>query len=778
MFWYNIKLAFRDLVRLKNHTIFSLSGLTISLACVFVILAWTIQELQYDRFHHQSGSIYMALTEMKDNTGNIITFPETPTILAQELKNKIPAIEQSCHFMYLYSKKDLKNGNNSFEETGIAADSKVFSVLNYPLLEGSITFLDNPNAIFLTENLAKKLFPGEAATGKLVMYQKEKPLTVRGIIKDIPENSSLKFDFIVPYQIEMGNNPTWWPVSDATFIKIAANTDIVKIQQMASTIWRENIPDKQFSINFIPITRLRYGANFYVFNAQHGNNLKLYSFIGIALLILLLASLNYTNLVSAYSIKRAGEVGIRKVNGASSGNILKFFLVESIINSIIASLFAIALSLVFIRLFQTILDINLSSRYLMISYITGTIGSLIIVGIISGLYPAIITSSFLPFSKIRSSNSSPSKNKLRNAFILSQFIISITLTIACLIIILQTNYLNKFDVGYNSHNIVNMYIPPQGANNSETIKHNLLSNPNIEHVSFSSVSPVNLSPFFATKKWEWDGFNEGSAPSIYQLKVDDTYLDVFQIPILKGRGFSPTKSDKDKVIINEKLADLLGIKDPIGKVLRQGGNNFEIIGVVKNFHFQSLTNNIQPLLFIYSDKENRMFVKIGHNTEQGIGAIIKQYTQFNDQSYSYSFVDDDLKELYVNENRISLGIMAFTILAIILSCLGLIGLVAFNSESRTKEIGVRKVCGSTIAEIFVLLNENIIKWFLIGFFASCILSWILMTKWLENFAFKITLSWWIFISGALIVLIITTLTVSWQTWKAARTNPVNSLKYE
>lgn len=247
---------------------------------------------------------------------------------------------------------------------------------------------------------------------------------------------------------------------------------------------------------------------------------------------------------------------------------------------------------------------------------------------------------------------------------------------------------------------------------------------------------------------------------------------------LKGRGFSVSKTDKDKVIINEKLAVLLGFNDPIGKIVKHGGKNFEIIGVVKNFHFQSLSNNIQPLLFVYSDKESRMFVKISQNTAQSIDAIKKEFAQFFDQPFSYSFVDDDLKELYINENKISLGILVFTILAIILSCIGLIGLVTFNTESKTKEIGVRKVCGARITEVIILLNKNIIKWFLAGFFVSCILSWFLMTKWLENFAYRITLDWWVFISGAIIVLIITAITVSLQTMKAATTNPTDALKYE
>jgi putative ABC transport system permease protein len=778
MFIYNVRAALKHVFQFKSSNVFSLLGLVIGLACVFVIMAWAIQELRYDRFHKQSESIYMLTTESKDNNGNIVTFPETATALAQELKNRIPSIEKSFHFSYLYGKKAIKSKTNSFEEIGIAADSKMLEVLNFPLLEGNINILDDPNAILITEKFANKLFPNESPLGKEVTYQKDKSLIVKGIIKDIPQNSSIQFSFLVPYQIEMGS-PSWDMISDATFIKLASNADLVKTKQMVNNIWRENTSYKQYSINLIPITKLRYESSFSVFNAEHGNSLKLYSFIGIALLIFILASLNYTNLVSAYSIKRAGEVGIRKVNGASSGNILKYFLAESIIDSLIASILAIFLSLLFVHLFEVILDVNIVSKYLLISYITGAFGSLIFIGIISGLYPALLTSSILPFASKNSLNKSfRHQKRLRNAFVLSQFILSITLTIACLVIILQTNYLNKFDLGFNAHNVVGVYMPPEGEKNFETIKNNLLSNPNVEQVSFASVSPGNLGPFFSTDNWRWEGLIEGSSASIYRLVIDHAYLDVFQIPLIKGRNFSASKTDNNKVIINEKLAQLLGFGDPIGKMLLQGADKFEIIGVVKNFHFQDLSNNIQPQLFAYSDTKNRMFVKLGANTEQGLNSIKAQFTRFFDQPFGYGFVDDELKGLYVNESKISIGIIAFTILTIILSCIGLIGLVSFNTELKTKEVGIRKVCGSKITEVVIFLNKDIAKWFLVGFIISCCLSWYIMTKWLENFAFKISLAWWIFISGAIIIMIITALTVTWLTWKAARINPVDTLKYE
>lgn len=775
MLLYNLRIALKDISRFTSNSVISITGLAISLACLFVMGAWAIQELQYDRFHKDPELIFMVTTEMSSGNGKSVTIAETPTALASELKNRIPSVEESFNFLYLYGKRVLKIGDSFYEETGVAANPTMLDVFNFPLVSGLSDYLHDPDCIFLTEKLGKKLFPDENPLGKVIVYNNEQPLTVRGILKDIPENSSLKFDFIVPKQIESDNNIAWMPLSTNTIIKIAPKTNIADLKTAASAIWRENIEYEQLNIGLLPITKLRYGADFDVFNAKHGNYLKLYSFIGIALLILILASLNYINLMSAYLIKRTAEVGIRKINGASSKNILNYFLLESVINSIIASVLAIILSAVFIRLFQSMLDATIASKYLVISTISGSIGALIIIGIISGIYPAIITSSFSPLTKLNSDKSLTNRAGLRSALVISQFILSITLTIVSLIIIRQTNYLNNFELGYNSKNIVEIFLPTEGANNFKTIKSNLLSNPNIRQISFARNSPVDVSPFFITDNWKWEGSADETSTSIYILSVDHFYLDIFHIPLLRGRNFSASENDNDKVIINENLSHLLGFSDPIGRVLYRDDETFEIIGVVKDFHFQNLSNSIQPQLFTYSASQNRMFVEIGQNIEQGINAIKDQFDQFYNLPFSYSFIDHQIKGLYAGESKISLGIIVFTILTIILSCIGLIGLITFNLELRVKEIGIRKICGSNIAEVLLLLNRDIMKWFLVGFIISCMLSWYFMTKWLEDFSFKISLEWWIFLSGGFIIFIITALTTTGLTWKAARQNPVESL---
>lgn len=775
MLFHNIRTALQNILRFKSHTIIGLTGLAISLACLFVITAWAIQELQYDRFHNAPGSVFMVTTEMSSKNGNNVIIAETPPALANELKRRIPSLEQSLDLIYLYGKRILQSGDNSYEETGVAADPRMLEVFNFPIIEGNSNLLDDPNSIFITEKLGKKLFADEAPIGKVIGYNNDRVLTVRGILKDIPENSSLKFDFIVAKQIESDSNSSWWPLSTNTFIKIAPKASLADISDLANTIWRENIEYEQFTINLVPITKLRYGSDFEVFNAKHGNYLKLYSFIGIAILILILASLNYVNLVSAYLFKSRGDLGIRKINGATSKNIFSYILIESVIILLIASLMAVLLSAIFIRLFQYLADVNIVAKYLVISSISGSIAAIIIIGIISVLYPALVTSLHSPFSKKHTNNSLSYKARLKNAFVISQFILSITLTTASLILIRQTNYLNKFDLGYNSQNIVQIFLPTEGAGNFETIKSSLLSDPNISQVSFARISPVDVSSFFLSEGWSWEGLQDESSTSIYSLSVDNSYLDIFRIPFLSGRNFVATESDNDKVIINEQLSHMLGFGDPIGKLLNQGDNTFEIIGVVKDFHFQNLSNSIKPQLFTYSASQNRMFVEINQNTEQGLNAIKEQFDRFFNVPFSYSFIDKQIKGLYANESKISLGIIVFTVLTIILSCIGLIGLLTFNLELKVKEIGIRKVCGSTVTEVIVLLNRDIIKWFLVGAFISCCISWYAMTKWLENFSFRVSLDWWLFFAGAFIIFAITALSATWLTWKAARQNPIRSI---
>ncbi len=776
---HNIRAAFRNLIRFKSHTVISLIGLVIGLASVFVISAWTIQELQYDRFHEQARNIYMVTTDIKDNNGNVSTVPETPPPLADELKERIPELENSCHFIYLYGGRLFQIAEHRFMETGIAADARLFDILSITMIAGKATSLEEPNTILLTQKLAEKLFPAQEAMGQSLVFDKDKVLLVRGIIKDLPENSSLQFDYIVPYQLPYGISEEWWQLSDATYIKIRPEADFNKAKSMAQEVWRGHISDDQFNLNLIPITKLRYGANFDFFNAEHGSSQNLFIFNCISILILILSCLNYINLVSASFIKRTDEIIIKRVNGASTKSLIGDIISESLLLSILAWLIAIPFTILLYHLFQSILEVNIAIHYLYVNLAAGLFISLLFVGFLSGIYPGFMTSSIQPSIRGGESRYSfISQRRWRNVFIVSQFVLSISLAIGSMVIIKQTGYLRSFDVGYEQDNIMQIVLPRGKVDQIQSLREDLMSNPQIENICLAGSSPVHLPPIFTSEGWTWKGLPEGSHTSIYSISVDHNYLTIFQIPLIEGRFFFSSKTDLDKVVINEKLVDLLGFSDPIGERMIRGEKQYEIIGVVKDFHFQHLSNNIQPLLFMYSDSKTKMFIKMIDPSKQVLDQIRGKLVEFSDQPFRYDFITDKYDELYRNESKLTKAILVFTLLTIILSCIGLIGLISFTTETRTREIGIRKVCGASISQILILLNKGILKWILLGVLISWIFSWIALNRWLEGFANRISLDWWLFVLGAFIILLLTIITVSFQTWKAASRNPAEAVKYE
>lgn len=780
MLSYHIRLAIRKLLQYKTHTLLGLGGLTISLTSIILIVAWTIQELQFDKFHSQAESIYMVTANVSDANGNITQFPETPPPLAQKLKERIPAIKSSCHFIYLYGGRLLNTGNNAYNERGIAVNSNFFEVLDFPLLAGNLEEIENPNTIFISKKLSEKLFQNQVALGKDIVYHNNKVLTVRGILKDVPVNSSLNFDFIVPYKQESENNGNWWQFSGATFIKSTPNENIQDILKTAQSIWKEKFTNEPYKLNLVRLTDLRFHADFDFFNAEHGNAQKLFIFISIAILILILACFNYINLISASTVKQTDQVRIRKLNGANSLNILKSSLTSSVLDSIIAVVLSLFLSFIFVHLFQRVIDVKIDIYYLAISFLFGTVGSIVLIGIISGLYPALATSNTLVFnSGSNLGKTEKSKSIFTNIFVLGQFVLSISLMIVSLIFINQIKYLNNYNTGYNADNILQVFLPPEESNNYYSLKESLLAYPDIENVSMARISPVNVSSMFSSNNWKWDGFVENNQTSIYNLDVDNNYPDIFNLELVSGRFFTNSEAEKNKVVINEALAKLLNFNASTGKTILRGNEHYQIIGVVKNFNFQNLTHKIQPLLFLYHPQQNRMFIRFKGAKDESLAIVQKNFKSFfKTHPFSYSFIKDELDSLYSNEKKLTLGLVVFAIITIFLSCIGLVGQITFNVENRKKEIGIRKVCGAETKEILVLLNKNLIFWFTVACIFSYPISWYTTNKWLQTFAYKTSGNFWLFLLGGFVIVSIALLTVSFQSWKAAIKKPVDTLKYE
>jgi putative ABC transport system permease protein len=779
MILYHIKSAIRTIFKFRSHTAYSLVGLIIGLACVFIISAWAIQELRYDRFHKGSEQIYMVTTDIKDNTGGVNSFPETPPPLAEALESQIPQIENGFRFLYLYGGRTIETDSISFKEEGIAATPEFLEVLNFPLVSGMAKELDDPNSIFLSQNLAKKIFPEGSPLGKELLYKDNQVLVVKGVFKNVPRNSSLQFNFLIPYEIEYGISENWWQLSDATFIKLANSADKDGVHLIMKKIWREKFSDDQYNPGLIRITDLRYGADFEFFNAEHGsgNRNKLYMFIGVAMLILILACLNYLNLISAYAVKRENEVWIRKVNGATTGNMASYFILESVTLSLVAWVLATLLSILGLRIFEDLMGIVISTHYFKLILGFGLIISIGIVGIASGFYPAFRAGSLVLLRKkvARRQNVLFQRN-LRNAFVLSQFILSIALTISCIIIIRQATFLMEFETGFTKQDIVEFKLPVKNDQFSPEIRNALEADPNVEGFSFGGLSPVSLTVLNTTEKWEWEGLEEGAHNSFYRLSVDENYLNVFQIPLIEGRFFSSLGTDQNRIVINETLAGLLGFENALGHTLRWRGEEYEIIGVVRDFNFQHLSNEIRPFLFMYSGAEGRLFVKIKSGVEGTVGQIQAQLSGLSDNPAKYNYVIEQHEELYKGEQQILSAVLIFTIVCILLSCLGLIALVTFGTEARTKEIAIRKVFGIETREMMLKLNLSNIKLFLPGLVIGGLAAWLIMREWLEEFVYRRRIEWWVFLLGAFIILLISLLSVSVQTWKAAKQSPAVALK--
>jgi hypothetical protein len=781
IFRYQVKSAVKNVVRFRNHSVISLIGLVMGLASVFIISAWTIQELRYDRFHRQSKQIYMMTTDVSDQAGHINRFPETPAPLADELDEKVPQLEEAFHFLYLYGGREIEAEGNIFKEAGLAATPDFFEVFNFRVLTGSADHLAHPHSILISEALADKLFPGTDPINQQLMYKRDQWMEVKGIFKKCPLNSSLQFDFVIPYATEYGISDEWWQLSDATFMKMTPSADPEAVHALIRKVWRERITDDQFDIGLISVADLRYGADFEFFNAEHGHGdrKKLYMFLGVAGLILILACLNYLNLASSYAIRREKETWIRKVHGAGRGIITGSYILESVLLSGMAWVLAALIALLGLRFFERIIGIVISPAYFIACTGAGFFISIILIGFATGFYPALQAG-----RQVLVQSDEPGRagiifqRNLRQIFTGSQFTLSIALTISGLIIFRQANFMKNYDTGYATQNIVEFQLPVNSNASFHEAMDWLNSRPEIEMYSLAGASPVNLTVLNTTEQWRWEGLAEGAHTSVFNIHVDEAYLDVFQISLINGRFFLSMDSDLDKVLVNERFAALMGVEDPVGRFISRGDETYEIIGVVRDFNFQHLGNDIRPLLlFKDGGKGRHLFIHIPSETGAVAAEMQERLSSLLGSPVSFSFVAENRDMLYRGESQILAAVLFFTLLCIVLSSLGLIGMVSHYTAAYDKEFAIRKVFGASPGTIMLSQQFHILKMFLPGLFIGGALAWFIMRRWLQEYAHRIEMEGWVFISGSVIILLFALLSISVQTWRSSKQSPAVSLKH-
>lgn len=792
MFKNYFKIAFRNFLRNKTGSIINILGLTIGLASSILILLYIKFELSYDNFHKDADRIYRVYIQQPQNLFmGTDKFNATPAPLVPAMKEEIPGVEYASRLVF--ASGYVKYGNRRFQERKFyLADPDFFHVFSFPLISGDPeTLLNDPYSIVITSKIASKYFGEENPVGKYLNFQlrdESLDLKVTGVLEDIPDNSHFFFDFIGHFELtkKIWSNTSlnnWGECSFHTYIKLHQGVDPSEIENTLVDIVKRYRGKENKDRYFLQQT-----TDIHLFghiNFELGSNSSVqtvYIFGSIAFFILLIACFNYMNLTTAQSSKRSREVGIRKVVGSNRRQLVFQFLGESVIMSVLALLLALIIAEIFLPSFNIFINRNLKlysgdgSIFLLFISVT------IIVGLISGSYPAMFLSKFQPINAIKGEVSGTKFSAvLRDVLVLVQFIISISLMICTSIIYRQLHYIKNKNLGFETEHILTIPIGSDNIrNNYKILKNEFISNPQIVGVTASGYLPSSIR---SQSDFEYEGMGNNKKGMAFKADVDFDFIDFYGIKLLEGTNFSESAGTDSisSYIINETAVKKLGWADPIGKSLSFKGEKARIIGVVKDFHFNPLYLKIQPVVLRYNPSKCRILsIKIRpdniKNTISYIEETLNKYTP--DTPFVYAFLDEKIDATYKDEVRLGQMINFFTILAVLIACLGLYGLATFVAEQKIKEIGIRKVFGASSSGIVYLVSQKFIKWVLLANIIAWPFAWFAMNRWLEGFAYRINISFWTFMVSTVVALLIAFATVLYQSLKTANSNPVDSLKYE
>jgi putative ABC transport system permease protein len=780
-----LKIALRNIKRHKGYSLINIVGLAVGMACCILILLWVQDELSYDRFHENADDIHRVIQDI-NFADHSTTWTITQGPLGPSLKEDFPEIINAVRitdrgFRLTYDDK-------SFDEDVGLADDSLFEMFTFPLVKGDpATALSNPLSIVLTEKMAVKYFGDEDPIGKTINADNKWDFQVTGVMKNVPRNSHLQFDFLIPFIFGRELNYTvdhWGNSSFRTYVQLPKGTPAQDvISKISGYLFEKPTIEKDARLNLQPLTRIHLYSN-YEYDSAHGDIAYVIVFSIIAFFILLIACINFMNLATARSGNRAKEIGMRKVAGAHKVDIIRQFYGESILLAFIALFIAMILVWLLLPVFN-----NLAAKDLSL-YIPGNLSILLgllciatLTGIISGSYPAFFLSAFQPVMVLKGLRLSGLKGSLfRKILVVFQFSLTILLIICTIGVYNQLDYMRNRKLGYDKEHMIYLRMRGDVREKFDSVKNELLQNPNILAVTASSNVPT-YGYYFSNSLWRWEGQNPDEEILMRGVLIDLDYFKTFGMEIAEGRSFSkefPTDAT-EAIMVNEEAVKAMGMESPIGRRLSLQDENFKIIGVVKNYHFRSLQQEIEPLILLYYPEYCRvLFARLkSDDIPQTLGYIEDVWKRFAPGlPFNYSFLDEALDRLYRSEQRIGILFRYFSILAILISCLGLLGLASFMAEQRTKEIGIRKVLGATASNIVGLLSKEFTKWVIVANIIAWPVAYFVLNKWLQSYAYKTNVALWSFILSGVIVLLIALLTVSYQAIKAALANPADSLRYE
>jgi putative ABC transport system permease protein len=782
-----LKIAFRNIRKNKTYSIINISGLTVGVACSLLILLYVADELSYDRFHKNSDNIYRVVTDQDIVQSGLV---------ADLLSEEFPEVEKTTR---LYVTKIWgRNGLISFGEKGfytdnlIMADQSFFDVFTYKFIKGNQKeSLSDITSIVITEEAAKKFFGNDDPMGKILTYENNFEFRVTGVLAKLPHNSHLKFDFVIPLENyrtirESPNGLTnWYNNAFVTYAVLQKNTNPIVLANKLQNSVEKRVGKEYFHPSFQRMRDIHLHSHFESEIESNSDISYIYIFSAIALLIMLIACINYMNLCTARSMTRAEEIGMRKVLGANRIQLIKQFLVESSLFSVIAFLFAMIIVEMLLPAFNSMTNKEIILQMwdftpLLIIIICFVIG----IGLLAGSYPAFILSAFNPAKIIKGSyHRSTLGKRVRNFLFVTQFVISISLISCTIIISMQMDFIRNKNLGFSKEQII---VIPSNRSKEVISKIPLLKEEILRTASVLNASSSSHTPGSDLFKREIRMMGMSEKP-VQLLYTDHDFLSTYKIKIAEGRGFSKEliTDEKEAAILNETAVEDLGIasnKEAIGKMVTINNETyFKVIGVVKDFHFMSLHEKIPPVLMQIDPRRfYNLSVRI---STQNIAASVayfkeKWHSLFPSRPFEYYFVDSNFDKQYNSEKRMNELFIWFSTLAIIIACFGLLSLASFTILQRTKEIGIRKVLGASVPEVVFLLSKEYIKWIFLSNIIAWPIAYYFVNKWLQDFAYRIEISWWMFVLSGGIALVIALATVSFQAVKAATANPVESLRYE
>lgn len=783
------KIAWRNLKKDKFYNFISLSGLTIGLSMSIFIIIWIQSELSYNSFVDHHDNIYRVSSNINSG-GELQTWGTSTGPVAAFAKTDIPEVKNAVRVRENLSYRAYSVEENDFELKGAYVDSEFFEMFERKVVVGNPEqLLTSTSSIVLTETTAQKLFGTSKAVGKTIKADHNDVFTVTGVVEDIPKNSSVDYEMFFSLDILRGgySESNYWKSLDTdwgsfnfiTYLELQNPEEISSVSQKLTTIQQNNDPNAELfnsseAYYLQPITNMNlYSAG----GVPKGiNTVRIFGIVFV--LILSIACINYVNLATARAFQRSKEVSIRKIIGADKKSLFSQFIVESTLFFSMATLLASGLVYLLAPFFREVSGKELAIDFLQGQLLVFILIVFLVTLLVSSIYPALMLSSFEPLQAIKGKVSGVSKGTFRKVLVTVQFVFSVILIIGTIVIARQLDYLTAKNPGYERDQVMNFWMSGTMQRQAETLKNRLKNVPGVTGVSFASNSIINNGNTTGDVSWDTESINAELV--ISPMAIDENFIPLLKMNLLSGDNFKGISSDSTQYILNETAVRLTGIKDPIGKSFELWGTKGTILGVVEDFHFSSLKNDIGPAVLYYQPDSYRVYLKTSSsyssNTIAAVESIWKEYNP--NYAFEYSFMDADYESMYLKDQRTGELFNIFSVIAIFVSCLGLFGITTYTAQLKKREIGIRKVLGASIFQVTKLLSRDFLILVAISAVIAIPLAWYVMELWLQDFVYRTPMSWWIFALAGGITLVIAIVTVSFQAIKAALANPVKSLRTE